>query len=301
MTERPTYRSSLSRTWLSLSLLGAVACGPPALAPVADTDSETSSSSTDDSTSTSTTSTTTADTTADTTEDTTDDDGATSFVPLTEYIHGHPCDPLAQDCPEDEKCVAYAGSLELWNDSKCVPVTGNQPAGQPCSYGGLLPATDDCDADSACWEVVEVDGMWSGVCHSFCMGTYDNPQCPEDTSCLITAEGSITLCDAPCDPLGQDCGEGLGCYWSDTQFTCVFTTTNLPAGEACGLLNDCSPASACLSADVVPGCADASCCAPFCDLNLGDAQCGILPGTSCVPFYEEAPPGGEDIGVCVSP
>jgi hypothetical protein len=40
-----------------------------------------------------------------------------------------------------------------------------------------------------------------------------------------------------------------------------------------------------------------------CDINRGDVQCEALPGTSCVPFFDEgaAPPTFEQVGVCVSP
>jgi len=40
---------------------------------------------------------------------------------------------------------------------------------------------------------------------------------------------------------------------------------------------------------------------PFCDLELGDGPCAVVPGTSCLPFFPEdmAPLGSEHIGVCI--
>jgi hypothetical protein len=46
-----------------------------------------------------------------------------------------------QDCPEGEKCVAFASAGDDWDATKCVPVTGSQAADEPCSYGGMVEAT----------------------------------------------------------------------------------------------------------------------------------------------------------------
>ena len=58
-----------------------------------------------------------------------------------------------------------------------------------------------------------------------------------------------------------------------------------------------------MMAEVLPDCQGSGCCTPFCEVMLGDAQCDAVPGTSCVPFWEEglAPEGYEHIGVCVVP
>ncbi|KIG18764.1 hypothetical protein DB30_07779 [Enhygromyxa salina] len=213
------------------------------------------------------------------------------------------CDPFAQDCPEGEKCVAYASTGDWWDDNKCVPVLGSQAAGEPCSYDGPVDATDDCDQDSACWNVEEVDGEWTGVCHWFCGGTPDTPMCPEGTTCPITSDGTFALCVWTCDPVLQDCDDGLGCYWANTEFTCVPTTQDIPAGEPCGFVNDCERGLLCAPAEALPACEGSSCCTPYCDLMLGDAQCDAVPGTSCVPFYEEgrAPASYAHVGVCLIP
>jgi hypothetical protein len=215
-----------------------------------------------------------------------------------EDIHGDPCDTFAQDCPEGEKCVPYASSGDVWDDSKCVPVLGDQAMGEPCTYDGAAEGTDDCDATSLCWGVDEND---QGTCHAFCMGTPDTPECPPMTECSVSGSGVINLCLPNCDPLLQDCNEGAGCYWANVTFNCIFTVREgIPIGEPCGYINDCVPGSMCVDGSVLPDCAGSACCTSFCDVTLGDAQCDVLPGTVCVAFFEEglAPEGYEDVGVC---
>ena len=73
-----------------------------------------------------------------------------------------------------------------------------------------------------------------------------------------------------------------------------------PLGEGCGYINDCSPGLICLDAVDFPDCAGAACCSAYCDLN--DPVCS-LAGTECVAFWDmgQAPPGQENLGVCVLP
>jgi hypothetical protein len=227
-------------------------------------------------------------------------DTSSGFVPdLGEDIEPS-CDPFAQDCPEGEKCVPYASGVDTWDGNKCVPVTGDGQPGDTCTSGGAVAGTDNCGAESICWDVKDVEGELLGVCTPFCGGTADNPICEPLTSCVIANEGSITLCIATCDPLLQDCAEGLGCFWAVEDFNCVFTTDEIPTGEPCGYINDCSPGNLCADAATLPSCNGSACCAPYCDLS--SPSCSIAE-TECVTFFEEglAPPGYEDVGVCILP
>src|SRR5262245_54015313 len=61
------------------------------------------------------------------------------------------CDPFAMDCPDAEKCVPFSSTGTNWDANHCVPVTGTSAAGEPCTYGGVVEATDDCDANTICW------------------------------------------------------------------------------------------------------------------------------------------------------
>jgi hypothetical protein len=225
----------------------------------------------------------------------------TMFVPGTDFGVASECDPFEQDCPDGEKCVPYSSSGGNWDANKCVPVLGNGQAGDPCVYGGVVEATDDCDANTHCWDVMDVDGMDVGVCTPFCMGSADDPICPPDTSCLIANDGSITLCIATCDPVLQDCGVGLGCYWTDSEFFCIFTIQDTPLGEPCGFINDCTAGLTCLPAEALPNCESSTCCASWCSVSEM-APCPLM-GTECVPFFEDGigPPEYGDVGVCVLP
>ncbi len=243
--------------------------------------------------------------TGDTSGDTSGDDSGdtlttNAFVPDEDFATISECDPFQQDCPMGEKCVPYGSTGGNWDANKCVAVTGSGAAGDSCTYGGVAEATDDCDALTHCWDVMDVDGVNLGVCTEFCMGTADDPSCPGDTSCLIANDGSINMCIASCDPILQPCEQGLGCFWSGNEFQCIFTSSDIPTGDTCGFINDCEPGNFCANADLMPDCQGSSCCASFCDLT--DPVCPQM-GTECAAFFEEgtAPPQYIDVGACLLP
>ncbi|KIG13856.1 hypothetical protein DB30_07511 [Enhygromyxa salina] len=264
------------------------ACGPPRLGSSADSDNANEE-------------TTSLETGSD---DGTHDPTATTsaFVPVVDASPGA-CDPLKQDCSNGEKCVPYASSGSTWDAFKCVPTLGNQATGEACTYAGPIEATDDCDDQSYCWNVMDVDGEGVGTCHAFCTGTWDAPMCPPMSACIITSGGVPALCLPTCDPVAQDCEEGQACYWNSNGFRCMFTNEDIPPGEACSYINDCAAGSHCTTAELTPNCEGGNCCMPFCSLMLGDQQCADVPGTTCVSFFEEdmAPPGLAHVGVCISP
>jgi hypothetical protein len=224
----------------------------------------------------------------------------TGFVPTIDIPGVSECDPFLQDCPEGEKCVPYAAAGGVWDANKCVEVTGSNSAGDTCTYAGIVDASDDCDENTHCWDVMDVDGMNVGVCTPFCTGTPDDPICAPGTSCLIANDGSINLCITTCDPLLQDCGAGLACFWANNDFNCIFTTQDIPLDEACGYINDCQAGLICMDATLLPACNGSACCAAYCDLT--DPSCSTM-GTECTPFFEEgmAPPEYVDVGVCILP
>jgi hypothetical protein len=293
---------------VALTLL-ACACGPGGLrvnssdeTSTNDSTSTSTSSSSSSSSSSSETSTSESTDPGETT-DPSDTFDTLGFVPEYDEFWGSECDPFAQDCDDGEKCVPYASSGSNWDASKCVQVMGDQAVGEPCSYAGAEEGTDDCDATSMCWNVMDIDGELVGTCTPFCMGSADAPECPEGSSCNLSGDGVLTLCIFDCDPLLQDCAEGLACYWANSNFSCIFTTQDIPPGDPCGFVNDCVAGNICLDATTLPSCNGAACCSPFCNLELPDQTCDVLPGSTCVPFFEDgmAPPGDEDIGVCIVP
>lgn len=117
--------------------------------------------------------------------------------------------------------MPYGSTGGYWDDHKCVAVMGNQAPGEPCTYGGVVEATDDCDETSACWDLMDVVGEFIGVCMRFCLGNESEPECPPMSSCTVSGSGVINFCIPTCDPLLQDCGEGLGCYWVGSLFRCI--------------------------------------------------------------------------------
>lgn len=235
------------------------------------------------------------------TGETSTESGSLTFVPDEDIIAVYGgCDPFAQDCPDSEKCVAY-GSTGGWFDAnKCVPVLGDLGPGETCSYGGRVEATDDCDADSYCWNAQDVDGQLLGVCAPFCAGWQDDPMCPGSSTCLIAFEGSVALCVDTCDPLAQDCPPALGCHYNEAGEDFVCLPGDIPPGAGCALHGPvCAPGHTCVAAELLPMCADPGCCTPFCDLD----NPGCSPGTDCVSFFDPdtAPAGLEAVGICVVP
>jgi hypothetical protein len=288
---------------VALALLGlGLACGPPKLMGDGDGDagdeSSSSSSSSSETTDTGTIDIETTDTETTDTETT----HTLTFVPYNPDIgETFPCDLLEQNCPNGEKCVPYGSTGGFWDENKCVPVIGEQAPGEPCTYGGTVESTDDCDATSFCWDVQDVDGEALGTCAQFCTGTPDDPECPAGGQCLEWNCDCIYLCVATCDPILQDCGEGLACYWATNAFHCVVTMQGVPSGEPCGYINDCAGGNGCIDTDALPNCGGAACCSPWCELGAGDVPCEAVPGTTCVPFFEQglAPLGYEHVGVCL--
>ena len=224
------------------------------------------------------------------------------------------CDVWSQDCGDAEKCMPWANDGgSSWNATKCSPLDPNpkQP-GDPCTVEGSgVSGVDDCAKASMCWNVDPDTNM--GTCVAFCSGSEADPQCDPGTECAIFNDGVLILCVAQCDPLLQDCSMGEVCVPNTTgdSFVCLLDASGdmAPAGTPCEFVNVCNAGLICANADAVPGCMGAlGCCAPYCDLTNGQANgdCNNAfdtPGAECVPFFNmsEAPPGHEDVGVCVLP
>jgi hypothetical protein len=301
MSAAMTTSRTIARRFASATaiLLTTIACGPPGLGSGSSSDDETDAdSSTSTNTNTSTSETTDTETSGAPTTFTTN-----GFVPdAGESPPG--CDSFQQDCPEGEKCVPYASSGGSWDATKCVPIMGGQATGEPCVSDGVAEGTDDCDGTGYCFDVMANDGEMIGTCYAFCKGSADAPECPPSSQCSISGDGTITLCIPTCDPILQDCNEGTACYWAYNDFTCIFTTQDIPIGQPCGFINDCAPGLMCVNADVVPACEAAACCSTFCELGALEDLCpALLPETACVPFFEDgmAPAEYEHVGICILP
>jgi hypothetical protein len=313
--------------WRRLALVGlvAVGCGPAIVIPADETSGSSegpngtgsttgpvgSSGSIPPSTTVPFTTTTTDASTSGDTDSTGEDvsGGCQDFI--CETLSGSPideCDPWQQDCPEGEKCMPWANDGgNAWNALKCSPIADNPDApGEPCTVEGSgVSGLDSCDGTSMCWNVDP--GTLQGTCHAFCTGSENNPTCDDACSvCALSGEGVLTLCIPTCDPLAQDCGDGLGCYAAyGDEFLCVFDASvkGGAPGDPCEFVNVCDPGTTCLPSELLPACEAIGCCSPFC--TVGDATpCAAIPGTECVPFFEDGfgpTCGPSNVGVCSIP
>ncbi len=216
-------------------------------------------------------------------------------------VTNEPCNPLAQDCFPTHKCVPYAtvpGSTFL-DANKCMPILGDKGWGEPCTLSNFNEAQDDCDGEGFCWNLEWVQGELQGSCVPFCVGSPQNLMCPIGWGCFFS--GAVALCDRQCNPLLQDCPNQYACYWINEAFQCSLTGS--PGGDAqpCNQANDCTPGLACVAKASVPGCPGnaTTCCTPYCEL---DAPNCAAP-RECAAFFGvgEAPPGFENLGVCLKP
>lgn len=233
------------------------------------------------------------------------------------FIYGSPdfgrafeCDLFAQDCPDGEKCIAWANDGGGgWNATRCSPIAQSpQQVGDACTVeGSATSGVDDCDLGSMCWDIDRDTNQ--GTCVSQCFGDEAMPICEDpDTRCAITNNGAIALCLPVCDPLLQDCVEGQACYPVNQDFACApdVSAENGAYGDACEFINVCDPGLFCLGATALPNCVGSGCCSPACDVTeaRADAQCSDAHSQlECLPWYgeEEAPPGYDHVGVCALP
>lgn len=232
--------------------------------------------------------------------------GETFIVPPDGGTPGE-CDVFAQDCPDGEKCAAYANDGgSSWNDTKCVPVAQDAASvGDDClAEGSGVSGLDNCEKGAMCWDT---DAENKGYCVQLCTGSADAPVCDESGFiCAVVNQGVLNLCLPGCDPLQQDCpmGDDL-CIPADSGFLCVLDASGEEGqvNDPCMYANACDKGLYCIGAANAMECDQAAdgCCQPFCDTS--DANMCAGTGQSCVPWYEEgtAPPGYETVGICAIP
>lgn len=215
------------------------------------------------------------------------------------------CDSWTQDCREGEKCTAWAADGgTAWNATKCVPVTGQQKPGEPCTAeGGGVSGVDDCVEGAMCWQV---DAGGKGQCVALCTGSEEAPVCEElndgcgTTQCAITNAGALNICLDSCDPLAQDCPGDDRCLPVSGTFVCF-----LDAGESgavfdpCEFANSCDKGLLCAAATAAIECDQEAvgCCVPMCSIAAGDAGCPGV-GQQCLPIHDPPTDGCEDVGYC---
>src|SRR5690606_441875 len=108
----------------ALAVLGTAACSKEPGASDGESGATTSSTTVIDETSESGMVDTETDT-DDGSEDTSVTTGSFYAGPDIDFGSNSECDPFEQDCPEGEKCVAYASTGGNWDANKCVPINGD--------------------------------------------------------------------------------------------------------------------------------------------------------------------------------
>ena len=214
------------------------------------------------------------------------------------------CDIFAQDCPQGQKCNAWAqGGGSSWDATKCVPVEPNAAeVGAPCTMmGGSASGLDSCVKGAICLAEEDKD---VGSCVELCGCSSENPVCTTaDTRCLVANGGVLPLCLSSCDPLVPGaCGASELCLPIEEGFICIFGASGGAGeiGDNCEFANSCKPGLVCIpNMDNFPGCDASGCCTPFCEV----AGSSCPQGLECGAWYEEgaAPKCLDDVGVCVAP
>lgn len=216
------------------------------------------------------------------------------------------CDPIAQDCPEGQKCMPWANDGgSSWNADKCVPVDPDPAAiGEPCTVTGSgVSGIDDCDVGAMCWGVDAETGM--GTCAELCGCSAATPTCDTpDTICTITNGGVLPLCRPACNPFDpMACPDGQGCVPVGDLFVCSVDASGDSGaiGDPCEFINACDPGLFCADAASVPGCGSSGCCSSYCS-DGDDTVC--LAGQACVPWYQPGDAPDDclaTVGACANP
>lgn len=314
--------AAMNATIVSLGALALVACGPTVIPEAGSSSGQVTTTGAEDLTTTTLTPTTGATTTTSTASTGASDASGSgdSSTTLGHFIVppdggsgcGAPfdpdgefrcveCDGFVQDCPQGDKCVAWADDGgSAWNGHKCVSVTGEGVAGEPCTVEGSgTSGVDDCAFGHMCWDV---DDELHGTCVALCTGSQEMPLCADGLGCLIANDGALNLCMPRCDPLLQDCAGDDLCLPSGPEFLCAIDASG-DAGavnDPCTFVNTCDKGLLCSLPSASAACMqDADgCCQPFCSFPGGACP---NPDQTCLQFFDPEmgiPPGFEDVGRC---
>ncbi|MCY1054740.1 hypothetical protein [Nannocystis sp. SCPEA4] len=262
-------------------LVSVVACKDPA--PGSTTGSTTTGEPTTASTTSSTTSTspTTSTTGAPTSTGGTSTSDSGAFTVMPDLPPVAPCDVWNDTCPRGQKCVPYAGPLEM---PGCVDIADDPLGlGEPCDEEAQ---PDQCEAGTLCDGSAQ--GGDSGRCLATCEGSPDEAECADVCSnCFIDGTKSYGVCPVLCDPRAPACPEHLSCIIIPfaPNFLCrASSKLSVPAGMPCTGIFDCVEGTACIPAMFLPACDGDQCCTPVCDLNGPDTCSTSVPDAVCNPW-----------------
>ncbi|MDC0669749.1 hypothetical protein [Nannocystis radixulma] len=272
-------------------------CGPVS------SESSTTTSSTTTSTTTTSSTTELAPTSTSTTSAPTASDSSDFVIKPDLPTPGAACDAWQDTCPEGQKCKPFADILGPWASASCVPVADvPRPTGETCTTPEFS-IIDECERGAVCHGLGTAEGL---RCHALCTGSPTERSCADECSWCFTNGDVAGVCLFPCDPRAHDCPQGQSCQIlaEAPRFICGVGAGTSAAGESCAAAA-CSEGTACVDAALVPGCADAKCCAPVCDLESPDTCAAALPGTTCAAwpvsgpeFQDACRPAG--LGLCTA-
>jgi hypothetical protein len=206
------------------------------------------------------------------------------------------CQADLQDCPDGFKCVLRRGAAD-W-EFVCLPVQGDNAAGDGCHHDGVLAGTDDCDEDSWCIGAFDTTGApWDGLCYPLCVGDV----CGTDERCVSI--GALPVCAPICDPLlAVGCTAEEACIFREPEgFVCFPQGVDgHDIGEDCETAIACAPGLHC--SQRVVGCPpDSYCCTDYCDTQSADNTCTAQDMGATCETIGAADPGQAHVGACVIP
>lgn len=193
---------------------------------------------------------------------------------------GPACDPLAQDCDDGERCALL---FENGWQTHCLPaVDAPIQAGGDCERNAARIGDEPCTPGSICafWGLPRSDPQ-ARVCHPMCRADND---CDPDENCLLLAADSNTGgCVPRCDPVANDCPDGMRCIVeAHVDVNKSATLCALPGDAAIG--EPCTGDTSCAAGECRAGSGvqDAVCRA-YC---RSDDDCG--DGLTCFPILPQA-------------
>ncbi|MFV8748957.1 hypothetical protein ACNOYE_00240 [Nannocystaceae bacterium ST9] len=225
-----------------------------------------------------------------------DGDGESSSSSAGDDGPVYNCDPDdVMPCPTDQKCTVLGPPSAPVYD--CVPDDGFRLPFEPCTPAPSN-GQDGCPSGFACVPISS-ESPDSGLCLQLCSV---DANC-DLSLCAAPPNSLVKVCASLCDPLAPACPEAQDCQRiRQSAFVCQFPGLDDDGTQAQGcdasLDAGCAEGFVCQTGQIVPDCAEMSCCTALCDLS--EASPCAAPSL-CGDLDLEPLPGLEDVGACYVP